>query len=532
VHAKAGRDTVDTGVRPRSEPILDAAQQKRAESESSSDEWCFVAPTVAVPESEVVPESGQRLLGAAVLAALASGDKNEKGGCVRNSQPVRWSNVEAGALVSGKYRLQRRLGAGSMGSVWAARNELTNRDFAVKFLLPELSRSEDALNRFFLEARACGQIRHPAIVDVYDMGQAEDGSPYLVMELLEGEGLDARIGRQTYLRPADVCRYVASVARGLDEAHTRGLIHRDLKPGNIFFAIDKGGDVFPKVLDFGISKETSAEHFDYVKTSTGTVLGSPAYMSPEQARGELDVDARTDIWSLGVIMYEALTGELPFDANNYNALMLCIITQPHRPVIEVAPDVPLELSQLVDCCLHKERNRRLRSAGELAGHLEHIYSRLTQTPLHRPERHLSMPPIGDGTTQHGWFKVRTASGQSKISPGVLVGAALAMVGLVGGGLAIADASASAGGTVQAGKLGGTISVIAARAESQFTQAAAEHETRAATEAARDAERRAQEAINKPNSDDDDKAPKGPAAPRPPRPKGSADVHGGVKGPGF
>ncbi|MEQ9318857.1 MAG: protein kinase, partial [Polyangiaceae bacterium] len=126
--------------------------------------------------------------------------------------------MEAGDLISGKYRLQRRLGAGSMGSVWAARNELTNRDFAVKFLLPELSKNEDALHRFFLEARACGQIRHPAIVDVYDMGQAEDGSPYLVMELLEGEGFDQRLARQGYMRPVDVTRYIALVARGLEEA--------------------------------------------------------------------------------------------------------------------------------------------------------------------------------------------------------------------------------------------------------------------------------------------------------------------------
>src|SRR5690606_11325001 len=111
--------------------------------------------------------------------------------------------------------------AGSMGSVWAARNELTNRDFAVKFLRPDLAREQDALNRFFLEARACGQIRHPAIVDVYDMGQADDGSPYLVMELLEGEGFDQRLTRQGRLRPVDVCRYVAIIARGLEEAQTR-----------------------------------------------------------------------------------------------------------------------------------------------------------------------------------------------------------------------------------------------------------------------------------------------------------------------
>ncbi len=417
-----------------------------------------------------------------------------------------------------------------MGSVWAARNELTNRDFAIKFLLPELSRNEDALNRFFLEARACGQIRHPAIVDVYDMGQAEDGSPYLVMELLEGEGLDARLSRQGYLRPVDVCRYVATVARGLEEAHTRGLIHRDLKPGNIFFSISNSSEVFPKVLDFGISKETSSEHFDYVKTSTGQVLGSPAYMSPEQAKGELDVDARTDIWALGVIMYEALTGELPFDANNYNALMLCIITNPHRAVIEVAPDVPLELSQLCDRCLEKDRDKRLRSADELAGELERIYSKLTQTPLTRPERHitLSMPPA-DGPTQHGWFKVRTANGQSKVSPGVLIGGLIALLGLLGGGFALAGATGSA--TKELDEFTPAVNALVARAESQFTEAVAHEKTRAAEQAARDAERRAKEAESKPAQSASGQPQPGVAPKRVDRPKGP-DPHGGVTGPGF
>jgi serine/threonine protein kinase len=451
---------------------------------------------------------------------------------VANHQPLKWSEVESGDLISGKYRLQRMLGAGSMGSVWAARNELTNRDFAVKFLLPELSKSEDALNRFFLEARACGQIRHPAIVDVYDMGQAEDGSPYLVMELLEGEGLDARIGRQGYLRPADVCRYVATVSRGLEEAHTRGLIHRDLKPGNIFFAITNSGEVFPKVLDFGISKETSSEHFDYVKTSTGQVLGSPAYMSPEQAKGELDVDARTDVWSLGVIMYEALTGELPFDANNYNALMLCIITQPHKPVVEIAPHIPLELSQLTDLCLQKDRDNRLRSTGELAIELERIYSKLTQTPLARPERHISLSiPPGDGPTQHGWFKVRTRNGQSRLSPGVLIGALIALVGLVGGGFALAGSAAEVAKAPD--KFGPSVNALVARAQTQFTEAAADAKTKKAEQATQDAERRAEVAESKTSAEDDDPKKTSPKSAPPTRPgKTGPDPHGGVTGPGF
>jgi serine/threonine-protein kinase len=407
-----------------------------------------------------------------------------------------------------------------MGSVWAARNELTNRDFAVKFLLPELSRNAEALNRFFLEARACGQIRHASIVDVYDMGQAEDGSPYLVMELLEGEGFDHRLSRQGRMRAVDVCRYVATVARGLEEAHMRGLVHRDLKPGNIFFAIDKSGEVLPKVLDFGISKETNAEQFDFVRTGTGAVLGSPAYMSPEQARGELDIDARTDIWALGVIMYEALTGEIPFDANNYNALMLRIITQDHTKVHEHAPEVPLELSQLVDQLLDKERDKRIHSAGELAERLERIYAKLTQTPLSRPERMLSVPPPAATMTQQGWL-ASTGPGRGRVSVPLVVGAMLALMGIVGGGIALSQASA--GTVMPAARVSASVGALVARAETQFTEAVSEVKAEAAEKAA---EQRVEAARQ---SDAPAQPPAGGFRRPPPHGK---DVHGGVDGPGF
>jgi serine/threonine-protein kinase len=269
-----------------------------------------------------------------------------------------------------------------MGSVWAARNELTDRDFAIKFLHPKLADNKEALQRFFLEARACGQIKHPAVVDVYDMGQAEDGSPYLVMQLLEGEGFDQRLGRAGCFRPSEAASWIAFVARGLEEAHVRGLVHRDLKPGNIFFALDDRGDIIPKILDFGVSKATRQGSGDpeLVLTDEGAVLGSPAYMSPEQARGDTDVDGRSDVWSLGVILYESLTGKVPFDANNYNALMLAIITRPHRPVAEVAPGVPTELSRIVDAALSKDRDERIATARALAERLEAIAARITDTP--------------------------------------------------------------------------------------------------------------------------------------------------------
>jgi eukaryotic-like serine/threonine-protein kinase len=286
--------------------------------------------------------------------------------------------LEAGDLISGKYRLLRLLGSGGMGSVWAARNELTDRDFAVKFLHPRLAENKEALHRFFLEARACGQIKHPAVVEVYDMGQAEDGSPYLVMQLLEGEGFDQRLTRAGVFRPSEAATWIAFVARGLEEAHVRGLVHRDLKPGNVFFALDDRGDVIPKLLDFGVSKATSNQ-FDIRVTDTGAVLGSPAYMSPEQARGDADIDGRSDVWSLGVILYESLTGKMPFDAGNYNALMVAIITQPHKPVAEIAPGVPGELSQIVDRALAKDRDQRIGTARELAERLEFIATRITES---------------------------------------------------------------------------------------------------------------------------------------------------------
>jgi serine/threonine-protein kinase len=305
-------------------------------------------------------------------------------------------DVQPGDLVSGKYRLLRQLGRGGMGSVWAARNELTDRDFAIKFLLPELAQSKDTLHRFFLEARACGQIKHPAVVAVYDMGQAEDGTPYLVMELMEGEGLDQRLARSSSFRAGEAASFVAFISRGLEEAHVRGLVHRDLKPGNIFFAIDDRGDIIPKVLDFGVTKAIHNADPKFVRTNTGAVLGSPAYMSPEQARGDEDIDGRSDVWSLGVILYETLTGRPPFDGANYNALMVAILMTDYMPAQQVNPEIPTELSEIIDLTLQKDRSKRISTARDLAERLEGVAARITGTPYPgsygRP-RSMTPPPM-------------------------------------------------------------------------------------------------------------------------------------------
>ena len=436
--------------------------------------------------------------------------------------------MQAGDLVSGKYRLQRLLGAGSMGTVWAARNELTNRDFAIKVLKPTLAENREAIGRFFQEARACGQLRHPAIVDVLDVGHAEDGSPFIVMELLEGEGLDQRLARQKRIVPVDVCRWMAIVARGLDEAHARGLVHRDLKPGNVFFALTRSGEMVPKILDFGIAKDLEGQPFEYVQTSSNSVLGSPAYMSPEQAGGDMDVDGRSDIWSVGVMMYEALTGELPFAANNYNALMLAIINKPHPPVQLHAPDCPSVLAEVVETCLAKDRGKRQRSAAQLAEQLERVYCTLTGSPLEHPERSMTITRTLQqaSSTQSTWARMRDAVGSPRRSAGLVLGGVALLVVSIGVAVWLGQSPPAA--TVRAARLGPLVSAMGSRAQVEFDLALArihaEHTTNPAMVIDLDPEGPGASARGGPGAGKAKTANTAAAQPK--------DQHGGVDSAGF
>jgi len=440
--------------------------------------------------------------------------------------------VNPGDLISGKYRLLRLLGSGGMGSVWAARNELTDRDFAIKFLLARLSSNQEALQRFFHEARACGQIKHPAIVDVYDMGQAEDGSPYIVMEILDGEGMDQRLAREVTFRPSEVAAWIAFVARGLDEAHTRGLIHRDLKPGNIFFALDDRGDVMPKVLDFGISKATGPKQNELLQTMQGTVLGSPAYMSPEQAGGDLHIDGRSDVWALGVILYESITGKVPFDAANYNALMVEIITRPHKPVLELVPTCPPELSALIDRTLQKDRDKRTPSARELADRLEELLLHITNTQYAAFQPRTSMlsvrPPAMSqpqiGTTQGPWSDAAPTLLRPRRSRMPYVAMGMGVLALAVAGAVVAIRSAP------------PIVAMASRANNALTAAMARvHDRIEVANAEALAEQKLKEAQAKaaltppvPTAEPAEK----PRKPIQNGPKSKDDPHGGVDRPGF
>lgn len=305
--------------------------------------------------------------------------------------------MQIGDKIAGRYRLLRPLANGGMGEVWAASNELTNRDFAIKFLLKEFASNDEAYNRFVREAETTGKLQHPSIVDVFDVAQTVDGRPFIVMELLVGEGLDERLKRDGTLPPGQVAGYFSQISMALDLAHRAGIVHRDLSSSNIFLTRSREHNgVCPKILDFGVSKHLGANDGAF-QTCHGAVLGNPLYMSPEQARGAEQVDARTDVWSLGVLMYQCLTGVAAFSSRNYNALMVDIMTRPHRPIAELAPSVDRSLTAIVEGCLVKDRTHRIGSASELAERLAVVARRIgrVEEGSSLPRRRVTdrLPPV-------------------------------------------------------------------------------------------------------------------------------------------
>jgi serine/threonine-protein kinase len=282
-----------------------------------------------------------------------------------------------GTVVGGKYLLSRLLGQGAMGEVWAAVNRATGGEVALKLL----SRPrEDLRHRLIREARACGRIRHRNVIHVHDVGVMEDGEPFLVMELLSGETLAGQLERQRRIPHHRAARIARDVARALEAAHQAGIVHRDLKPANVFLHREEGAeDVVVKVLDFGVSK--SSEASDALATVAGMALGSPAYMSPEQARAAADLDHRTDLWSLGVVLFEMLAGQRPFDGDARQILERTA-ARPAPLLAAFAPEVDPTLAGIVACCLEREPARRFGSAGQLAEALERCLR--APPPLPRP----------------------------------------------------------------------------------------------------------------------------------------------------
>jgi serine/threonine-protein kinase len=279
--------------------------------------------------------------------------------------------VTEARIVDGKYRLVRLLGEGGMGTVHEARNLVTNRRVAIKLITSKdgLAANEVVLARFEREARAAGSIESRHIAQVLDTGfDAQGRQPYMVMEFLAGEDLHAAIHRIGRIHPEVTMRVAAQACFGLQKAHEAGVIHRDIKSANLFLARQDGGEIQVKLLDFGIAKmklEQLSAAVDAL-TRTGSMLGSPHYMSPEQAKGSKHIDARTDIWSLGVVLYEALTGVVPYaHCDTLGSLILAICSEKPRTVQELAPWVPPEIATIVHRAMAHDPVNRFQSAAEL-----------------------------------------------------------------------------------------------------------------------------------------------------------------------
>ena len=267
-----------------------------------------------------------------------------------------------GDVIAGKYALEELLGTGGMGAVFRARNTVIDMPVAIKVIRADLDR-ELLSGRLLQEARAAAKLAHPAIVRVFDVGKTALGDPFIVMELLHGESLGTLLERDGRLSGVNAVRLLLPIADALSVAHAKGLVHRDVKPDNVFIANDDEGQFQPKLVDFGIVKQEHAAG-DSQLTQVGSVVGSPDYMSPEQARGLDGIDLRSDVWSFSVVLYEAITGHTPFSSDNYNAL-LRLIVETEAPTLREQSAADADLSAIVAQGMQKDPGGRFASMGQM-----------------------------------------------------------------------------------------------------------------------------------------------------------------------
>ncbi|MGH7280146.1 MAG: serine/threonine protein kinase, partial [Polyangiaceae bacterium] len=274
-----------------------------------------------------------------------------------------------GEVIDGKYEVQQMLGEGGMGAVTKAKHLLRRAPVALKFLSPSVLVTPGAVDRFLREAEAASRFESPHVVQITDVCKLPNGAPYLVMEYLEGRDLAAVIEEKGTVEVPRAIHFVLQVLRALQAAHAEGIIHRDLKPSNCFVIHREGDDDFIKLFDFGISKiQKENETKSGSLTQTNSALGTPLYMSPEQARSPRSVDKRTDLYSTAVILYELLTGWTPYfsEAGELTEILFKLFTAEPHPIQSVRPDLPPALCEVIHKCLARDLDTRPSSAAEMA----------------------------------------------------------------------------------------------------------------------------------------------------------------------
>jgi serine/threonine-protein kinase len=359
--------------------------------------------------------------------------------------------LSPGDLVDQKYRVIGLIGEGGMGAVYEGENLRISRRVAIKVLHAAFTGNRDAVQRFEREAQAAGRIGNDHILEVLDLGSLSDGDTYMVMEFLDGEALSDRIKRTGHLTPAEVTPLARQILTGLAAAHGAGIIHRDLKPENIFVLKEKAGRPdFIKIIDFGISKFQALGGDGLKMTRTGAVMGTPYYMSPEQASGSTSCDHRSDIYSVGVILYEAVSGRVPFDAGTFNQLMFQIVLSEVPTLSAIVPDIDPAFASIVAKAMARDVNARFQTCQEFRAALdawvEHGAA-VTVPPdagggTYMPGRLSSLGQIPGGTTvparttgAASWETSPSDVPKKSAAPLVVTGVLGALLLLGGGGFA-------------------------------------------------------------------------------------------------
>jgi eukaryotic-like serine/threonine-protein kinase len=352
-----------------------------------------------------------------------------------------------GDILAGKFRIERVLGIGGMGMVVSAMHLHLDERVAIKFLLPEALANPEAVARFGREARAAVKIRSEHVARVIDVGALETGAPYMVMELLRGRDLSTVIRDSGALPVVTAVEYILQACEALAEAHALGIVHRDLKPANLFLTTRADGSPCVKVLDFGISKVTQASGSgsDMGMTRTQSIMGSPLYMSPEQMASARDVDQRSDIWAVGTVLYELITGSVPFVAETMPQLCTLILHAEPPPPRSLQPGIPAQLEAVIMRCLRKHRGDRYDNVGTLAADLAPFVPDAGPRSAERISRVLSssgisskeLPPtsrparsLATNTTSQAWGTTQASRGSRAVWVGLAAMAALLGAGVM------------------------------------------------------------------------------------------------------